>query len=623
MHIRKVTIKNFRRAGNLPLEVNFKHGTNILIGENNIGKTTIVEAIALVLGYGSIDRSPIQLKPSDFNDRNLPIEIDIDFSGLSDEQEASFIEALDLSGDQSLLSFQFRFHLKDTKILPDISCGQHGSTHNPYELLAHLNCHYLRALRDVSQEFRPGARNRVGKMLNKLFKEIEGDEQEQFLDIFRTAEKKAINFVSKISEENEDQDNQAEDSDKLSVEKQPKNEEKVGPIKKLEVDSNKLINKLQFIGDDNSIVLSLHERELIDILHTVFPKSSVNQLDLALNGLGYNNLIYVAILLTEIKVLIEPHEFICLIIEEPEAHLHPQLQRLLLEFLRTEYEDIQVVISSHSPNFIADSDIDDLILITTSENKIPKGISLASVGLGDTKYFLRKFLDVTKSQLFFSRKIVFVEGYTEALLFRAFWDNYYPDEISKFYKASIEVVNIGNIAFKHYVDLVAKVFKCTGTLSVILTDDDRGTGRDVEDIKKIIPKKDVDTLFTAWSEAKPSARYNKLKKEIDELKKKGCKIEVFSARRTFEIEFALTNIDKKIVKSKIASNTYDSEDATETKVDKTNNDLKTALSLWKAVNKEKVDYALEILAALEKSDVSERPRPPRHFIQAFKYLNGN
>ena len=91
---------------------------------------------------------------------------------------------------------------------------------------------------------------------------------------------------------------------------------------------------------------------------------------------------------------------------------------------------------------------------------------------------------MTKSQFFFARKIVLVEGYTEAILFRAFWDNYYGNDNDRFHKQSIEVVNIANVAFRHYAELVAKIFRQTGTKCAVITDDDRGTGRDVPSAQK-------------------------------------------------------------------------------------------------------------------------------------------
>lgn len=619
MHISKLTIKNFRRVGKIPLCIEFKGGLNIIVGENNAGKTTVADAMALVLGYGSAERSGPQLQATDFNDRSLPIEVDLEFSELSEEQESAFIDALDISGPKSKLKFQFKWQLRESKALPEITCGEHATSSRPYDLLAHLNCHYLRALRDVSQEFKPGARNRIGKMLAKLFKDIDSTEKERFLKIFRDAESAALSFNSEKQDEATRPD-QTQISSELKVESNSRQ----GPIAKLETSSNILIKKLQFVHDDNSIVLGLHERELVDILHTVFPKSTSNQLHLSLNGLGYNNLIYIAVLLTEIEALVDPREFICLIVEEPEAHLHPQLQSLLLAFLRTNYANVQVIVTSHSPSFIADSELDDLIVLCRSEVNDAKGIRVGSLGLGDkTKRFIRKFVDVTKSQFFFSRSIVFVEGYTEALLIRSFWDSYFAAESAKFHNNSIEVVNINGVAFEHYVELVSKVFKSTGVRCVVLSDDDRGTGKEVLEAEKIDPSRDIASLLAAWPKCTESSRCRALRQQVEALKTEGCQIELFVARRTFEIEFALCNSGSKWVKDRIAS-ASPTPGSAQGNADSEEAKLQVAFDLWKRVVQadDKTGFALDILEQIERPDSEEHLLPPLHFKLAFEYLNG-
>lgn len=125
MHIRKITIKNYRQIGAEPLEVNLKSGLNVVVGENNIGKTTLVEAIALALSYGSFERGSVHLQPSDFHDQAECVVIQIEFSDLSHEQEAAFIQALDLSGTTPVLRFQFNFSYRNDRIFPpEITCGQ-------------------------------------------------------------------------------------------------------------------------------------------------------------------------------------------------------------------------------------------------------------------------------------------------------------------------------------------------------------------------------------------------------------------------------------------------------------------------------------------------------------------
>ena len=140
MWISKITLKNFRKVpSDQLLSVEFKEGLNLIIGENNIGKTTITDAISLCLSYGNPEKV-IWLKEDDFHDKLKPIEIIIEFSDLNPSQEAAFLEALVLDkNDQHKLRFEFNFEMKDDRVYPNIKCGELGLTSNPYDLLKFLN----------------------------------------------------------------------------------------------------------------------------------------------------------------------------------------------------------------------------------------------------------------------------------------------------------------------------------------------------------------------------------------------------------------------------------------------------------------------------------------------------
>ncbi len=133
--------------------------------------------------------------------------------------------------------------------------------------------------------------------------------------------------------------------------------------------------------------------------------SKQKHFELYQNGLGYNNLIYIATILGDLKQRkeLQKETYVALLIEEPEAHLHPQLQNLFFNYLNkldTE-QGFHIFISSHSPTITAKSNLKSVIVLQNQEHKI-QALSLIKSGLSDTNHkYLRKFLDVTKSQLFF------------------------------------------------------------------------------------------------------------------------------------------------------------------------------------------------------------------------------
>lgn len=587
MWISRITLKNFRKVpSDQLLSVEFKEGLNLIIGENNIGKTTITDAISLCLSYGNPEKV-VWLKEDDFHDKEKPIEIIIEFSDLNPSQEAAFLPALVLDkNDQHKLKFEFNFEMKDDRVYPNIKCGELGLTSNPYDLLKFLKSIYLQALRDVNLEFQPGYKSRLGKIVKKRFPE----DTRSFEDIFNAANQEALKYQG----------------DK-------------NPVKELEGETNINIEKLSLRGDDNKIRLSFVEQEFTRILTNIVMKTKQKDLDVRTNGLGYNNLIYISTILTELKMeeYLSPHTFNCLLIEEPESHLHPQLQTLLLEFLQTEYSSIQVILTSHSPTITSAINFDNINLLV-KKNQNTQSILIKNTKLErENKDFLKRYLDVTKSQLFFARKIIFVEGITEAMLMKAFWNYIYDNLDDKFDRQGIEVVNIQGIAFRPYIDLIKNVFTETKVKSVIITDDDRGTGKGCIESKRFLKNGDIRStseIISIFDQAPISNRASNLKIEVDKLKKEGVPVDIFLARKTFEVEFGIANEkNKSFFKEIIDSNNLQGVSG-----------ITLGIEVWRnIVNKDiKTDFAEKILKIFASDEKQKRSGlvVPQYIIDAFKFL---
>lgn len=145
----------------------------------------------------------------------------------------------------------------------------------------------------------------------------------------------------------------------------------------------------------------------------------IESLPFSLNGLGYNNLVFTSATLATLRR--SPHfSFRSILVEEPEAHLHPQLQVLLLQyFAKVACEasrEVQVIASSHSPILASQAPIDSIVSLQECEGKIT-AVSVCEIEMdAEMKKKLQRFLDSTRAELFFARRILMVEGIAEALL---------------------------------------------------------------------------------------------------------------------------------------------------------------------------------------------------------------
>lgn len=162
-------------------------------------------------------------------------------------------------------------------------------------------------------------------------------------------------------------------------------------------------------------------------------------------GLGELNLVFIA---AELLLLAQDDigGLKLALIEELEAHLHPQAQLRLISYLQKEYNKsgAQIIISTHSSILASKINLKNLVLL-----KGGQGYDLAegNTGLEKGDYlFLQRFLDATKANLFFAKGIIMVEGDAENLLIPVIADIIgYPLE-----KYGISIVNVGSTAFLRY-----------------------------------------------------------------------------------------------------------------------------------------------------------------------------
>lgn len=150
------------------------------------------------------------------------------------------------------------------------------------------------------------------------------------------------------------------------------------------------------------------------------------------NGLGYKNLIKIEFLLADYYQRIDQGNNACiplLFIEEPESHMHPQMQRAFAEYLEKFLKKIanvhiQTFLTSHSSHITNTVDFSKIRYAKRTGNCVTyKNLQTFSKEDSDNADFIKKYLTLSRCDLFFADKIIFIEGASERLLL--------PDMIEK------------------------------------------------------------------------------------------------------------------------------------------------------------------------------------------------
>lgn len=474
MKLRKIKIENFRLLKDFELKL--KDDLSLIIGKNNCGKTSILVILNKILNSSKImwedinlvkqqelyeeiknfvknDNEPAEGLESirlqlfiEYSDEDSYTNIQKFMMDLNSENNTIILEFIALIDENRILKLQ---NLISEKKLSDFSSFSKFMKKNfsDFFILQKYSRRYDPNLKQVTEEKSEQLENRdIQKVIkitgiqadravsNSDKNHVLSNLTEQYYNVYKSGESEKTEVFERLQNAVE-----AADKELYKIYNGEKKE-----VKDKEEEKGIFSEIIEVVGkyggQDGELQIaiesSISEKNLLSgNTGLCYRQGENSSLPETYNGLGYLNLIGI---LFEIETKItelysEPADINILYIEEPEAHTHPQLQYIFIrnikehikkhkEFLLGEKnKNIQVILTSHSSHIVSECNFDDIIYL----KKVNDTVGAKDFNSLEEKYegnmiegfkFVKQYLTLNRSELFFADKAICIEGDTERIL---------------------------------------------------------------------------------------------------------------------------------------------------------------------------------------------------------------
>ena len=424
MKISRIQIQNFRNFK--ALDVCLGHST-VIVGENKIGKTNLLHAIRLVLDP-SLPDTARQLRDEDFWDglprpvaREHRIMVSIDLAEFEDDENQVALLCEHLVEPEPMvarLTYVFQCletvegdPTKESDYEFFLYGGDRPTDRLSFGVRHRLPLDLLPALRDAEGDVGNWKRSPLRPLLDAVGGRIDRDE------------------LTSLSE-----------NISAATEAVAQNDEVRGLVEAINTRVSGMVGSNHSV--ETALAFSPNDPERLLRALRLFIDGRKREIGAA--SLGSTNVLYLTLKALGLDQAVADgqrhHTFLA--IEEPEAHLHPHLQRLVYrDFLRSdEHQDgprpVTVILTTHSPHIVSVAPLRSLVLLRkTSDGQSSEGVSTAQLELAPAVVAdLERYLDVTRGEMLFAKGVLLVEGDAERFLlpalakaqwnrFRRAWDH--------------------------------------------------------------------------------------------------------------------------------------------------------------------------------------------------------
>lgn len=427
-YLEKIIIKGFKKFTDY--DVQFNNNMNVLIGENEAGKSTIIEAIDLVLNqrfmsltdsnneqlFNLINIDNFKSNPIKENLPEIDIELFLNLDSEPPVLKQNFLGVHYSDGERIKINktgikFQYKFDKEFDNEFDNLDFSENQTV--PLEL---YKFEWL--------TFQGGSYKKQKNPLKALII----DNSSQKTDLYGSYAKQI--FESKI-------ENNVRRAISYSL--------KQHMDSFVQEQTNNLTLGNQSIGIDSK---KTSISRVIDIKE--------NNISLQNMGKGKENIVK-----TEVALQVNSN---LVLVEEPENHLSHSNTRKLIEMIKEGVNNSQMIISTHNPLIISRLNLRKTIWISDK-----KAISLEKIDKKVADFF-EKADNLTLLEFILSNKVILVEGATEYIYIPEFYRKIFSKSIDE---SGIHVISMSGIKYKNYVEIAKQISK----KMLVITDNDGNQNR--------------------------------------------------------------------------------------------------------------------------------------------------